>query len=162
MTTELSYTAQATAREGPRPSVGIEGADLDLELNTPEPLGGAGGPGTNAEQLLAAGYAACLLSALRLAALARGVEIGDAEVRCTLDLRGRDGRFEASARLQVDIPSLPGDVAQALLDAACAAWPYAPERGDVRPQAELARGSGSAGGDDVAARQEAADGAGYA
>ncbi|MET0503981.1 MAG: Ohr family peroxiredoxin, partial [Luteibacter sp.] len=41
---------------------------LDVKLDTPRELGGAGGPGTNPEQLFAAGYSACFLSALKFVA----------------------------------------------------------------------------------------------
>ncbi|HEX2559402.1 MAG TPA: OsmC family protein [Phenylobacterium sp.] len=159
----MTYTAIATARDGASPSVAVEGADLDLALSTPPELGGRGGAGANAEQLLAAGYASCLLSALRLAALQRQLDVSGAEVRCVLDLVGRGAAFEASARLEADIPSLPEATARELLEAACAAWPYAADRGVKIPNVELA-GAGEARGatPDVAARQEATDGGGYA
>src|SRR2546428_4259454 len=55
----ILYTAEATVeggREGhPRTSDGR----LDVDLDVPSEMGGPGGPGTNREQLFAAGYAAC-------------------------------------------------------------------------------------------------------
>lgn len=161
MTQEMTYSAKATARNGGSPRVEVAAADLDLPLTTPKELGGPGGEGANAEQLLAAGYASCLLSALRLAALQRNLDVGGAEVRCELRLFSREGVFDASAHLEADIPSLPRDVARDLLQAACSAWPYAAERGGKLPQVELAPNGGSAP-PDTAARQEAADGGGYA
>lgn len=159
----MSYTAIATARDGGSPSVGVEGADLDVALNTPQELGGRGGAGANAEQLLAAGYASCLLSALRLAALQRNLDVAGAEVRCELKLVGREGAFEASAQLEAHIPSLSEAAARDLLAAACAAWPYAADRGGKIPEVQLAGPRGeAAGAPDRAAPQEAADRRGYA
>src|SRR5690606_31527959 len=62
------YRAQARAtggRDGRASSV--DGA-LDLALVTPKALGGAGGAGTNPEQLFAAGYSACFIGAMKVVA----------------------------------------------------------------------------------------------
>jgi Ohr subfamily peroxiredoxin len=65
---KVLYRAQATStggREGTsRSSDGI----LDVKLTTPKELGGNGLPGTNPEQLFAAGYSACFLGALKFVA----------------------------------------------------------------------------------------------
>ena len=65
---KVLYTAHATStggREGvSRSSDGV----LDLRLSTPKELGGAGGPGTNPEQLFAAGYSACFIGAMKVVA----------------------------------------------------------------------------------------------
>ena len=42
--------------------------ELHLDVRTPKEMGGAGGEGTNPEQLFAAGYAACFDSALNMVA----------------------------------------------------------------------------------------------
>ena len=61
------YTAEATAY-GQRTGTVISSDDrLDLQLSRPSEMGGDGGPGTNPEQLFAAGYAACFHSAMRFA-----------------------------------------------------------------------------------------------
>src|SRR3546814_18569804 len=41
---------------------------LDVKLTTPRELGGAGGDGSNPEQLFAAGYSACFIGALKYVA----------------------------------------------------------------------------------------------
>src|SRR5688500_1029703 len=53
--------------------------ELELHLRLPKELGGDGG-GTNPEQLLAAGYAACFHGALSLLAARRGLDIPDATI----------------------------------------------------------------------------------
>jgi Ohr subfamily peroxiredoxin len=61
-------TAAATAKTGREGRVQSDDGVIDLELSIPEGLGGKGGPGTNPEQLFAAGYAACFGSAVRAVA----------------------------------------------------------------------------------------------
>ena len=62
------YTAHATATGGRDGRAVSDNQALDVALSTPKELGGAGGAGTNPEQLFAAGYSACFLSALKLVA----------------------------------------------------------------------------------------------
>src|SRR3984957_2647975 len=54
---------------------------LDLDLSVPPELDGPGGPGTNPEQLFAAGYAACFHSALRGLARQAGVDAAQTRTR---------------------------------------------------------------------------------
>ncbi|MCX5519212.1 organic hydroperoxide resistance protein [Kaistia defluvii] len=65
----ILYAASATTTGGGRDgrSTSSDGR-LDLQLSVPKVLGGNDGPGTNPEQLFAAGYSACFLSALRFVA----------------------------------------------------------------------------------------------
>ncbi|MCZ7153679.1 Ohr family peroxiredoxin, partial [Salmonella enterica] len=65
---KVLYRAQAQATGGrDGRAVSSDGA-LEVKLSTPRELGGAGGPGTNPEQLFAAGYSACFLGALKFVA----------------------------------------------------------------------------------------------
>src|SRR5690606_7239523 len=69
------YTAHATATGGREGHARSSDGVLDIKLSTPRELGGAGGNGTNPEQLFAAGYSACFLGALRFVAGKEGVAI---------------------------------------------------------------------------------------
>ncbi|MDR6955095.1 Ohr subfamily peroxiredoxin [Ancylobacter sp. 3268] len=120
--TKLLYTAKvhtAGGREGgtSRSSDG----NLDIRISPP----GSHGTGTNPEQLFAAGWSAYFDSAIGIAArkgkvvLPSGFTI-DAEV----DLSLMDGAYTLSARLNVNLPGLPRDVAQALVDEAHTLCPY--------------------------------------
>ncbi|HBC49899.1 MAG TPA: organic hydroperoxide resistance protein, partial [Stenotrophomonas maltophilia] len=60
---KVLYTAQATSTGGREGRSVSSDNVLDIQLSTPRELGGAGGPGTNPEQLFAAGYSACFLGA---------------------------------------------------------------------------------------------------
>jgi lipoyl-dependent peroxiredoxin len=61
------YTAEARAYGAGTGAVVSSDDRLDLQLSRPSEMGGDGGPGTNPEQLFAAGYAACFHSAMRFA-----------------------------------------------------------------------------------------------
>jgi Ohr subfamily peroxiredoxin len=125
---DLRYRTVAVARDGAPPWVRSDDGALQAELSTPEALGGAGGAGTNAEQLLAAGYAACLLSAMRFEGLRHGLDAGGAEVRCRVELTGSEAGFSVDVALEATAPRLGSEDARRLLEAACAAWPYAEGR----------------------------------
>ena len=63
---KVLYRAHATATGGRDGRAVVEESKLDLKLSTPKELGGPGGAGTNPEQLFAAGYSACFISAISL------------------------------------------------------------------------------------------------
>ena len=65
---KVLYRAKATSTGGREGSSRSSDGVLDLKLSTPKELGGGGGPGTNPEQLFAAGYSACFLGALKFVA----------------------------------------------------------------------------------------------
>ena len=65
---KILYQATATATGGREGRATSSDSVLDIPLSTPRELGGAGGPGTNPEQLFAAGYSACFLGALKFVA----------------------------------------------------------------------------------------------
>ncbi len=94
---------------------------LDIRLSAP----GTMGPGTNPEQLFAAGWSACFEGAMAIAAqkqklsLPEGTAI-DAEV----DLCFVDGTYFLQARLNISLPGMDREVALALANAAHQTCPY--------------------------------------
>src|SRR3989454_12785933 len=60
----ILYTAEATVEGGREGHARTSDGRLDVDLDVPSEMGGAGGPGTNPEQLFAAGYAACFQSSM--------------------------------------------------------------------------------------------------
>ena len=119
------YTASATAtgdgRNGhTRSSDGI----IDQELATPVEMGGAGGA-TNPEQLFAAGYAACFLSALKMIASKEKAPIADAAVTADVGIGPNDaGGFGLTVALHVEMSGVDQPTAQKLADAAHQVCPY--------------------------------------
>lgn len=122
---KVLYTAEATATGGREGRAVSSDSVLDVQLSTPRELGGAGGPGTNPEQLFAAGYSACFLGALKLVA-------GKSKVALPADttITGRVGigpiptGFGIQAELRIRAPGIPREQLQALVDQAHIVCPY--------------------------------------
>jgi osmotically inducible protein OsmC len=94
---------------------------LDVKLTPP----GAKGDGTNPEQLFAAGWSSCFLSAIKLEAAATKVRLPeDAAVDAEVDLGATDGEYFLQARLNVSLPGVEHDAAQSLVDGAHRRCPY--------------------------------------
>jgi osmotically inducible protein OsmC len=94
---------------------------LDITLSTP----GTERPGTNPEQLFAAGWSACFEGAIGLAARKMKIAVpADLAIDAEVDLCLNDGAYFLQARLNVSLPGLDRDVAQALTDAAHQTCPY--------------------------------------
>ena len=94
---------------------------LDIKLSSP----GTAGTGTNPEQLFAAGWSACFIGAMGLAAARMKVKLpADTAVDAEVDLGATDGAYFLQARLNVSLPGVEHEVARALVDAAHQTCPY--------------------------------------
>ncbi|MGA8495509.1 MAG: organic hydroperoxide resistance protein [Xanthobacteraceae bacterium] len=94
---------------------------LDVRLSTP----GSARIGTNPEQLFAAGWSACFASAIALAARNRKIALpADVAIDAEVDLNLVDGGYCLRTRLNVSLPGVEHDVAQALVDEAHRICPY--------------------------------------
>jgi osmotically inducible protein OsmC len=62
--TKILYSTRATATGGRDGTARTDDGTFEVALATPKELGG-NGQGNNPEQLFAAGYAACFLSAMK-------------------------------------------------------------------------------------------------
>ncbi|MFJ6652633.1 organic hydroperoxide resistance protein [Microbacterium sp. NPDC091313] len=119
------YTAEALATGGGRNGhVATKDRIIDTDVRVPKEMGGAGGA-PNPEAFFAAGYAACFHSALQSVARAQKVSIEDSSVgsRVHIGPNGQGG-FELAVDLEVVLPGLDHDQAQALADAAHQVCPY--------------------------------------
>ena len=94
---------------------------LDIALSTP----GAAGNGTNPEQLFAAGWSACFIGALGIAAAKRKLQlpVGTA-VDTEVDLGATAGAYFLQACLNVSLPGLDSALGQELIEEAHATCPY--------------------------------------
>jgi lipoyl-dependent peroxiredoxin len=98
---------------------------LDVQLTRPRELGGPGGTGTNPEQLFAAGYSACFLSAMKFVARRDKIAIpADASVESTIGIGAIPNGFGIEAELRVSLPGLPRSEAEALVEKAHIVCPY--------------------------------------
>jgi len=118
---KVLYTGKTHTTGGRNGASKSSDGRLDLQLSTP----GAPGNGTNPEQLFAAGWSACFLGALGIAAAQRKMKLpADAALDTEVDLGTTDGAFFLQARLNVSLPGLDRDLAQELVEAAHATCPY--------------------------------------
>ncbi len=133
---QVIYTGKTHTTSGGRNgSARSSDGRLDIALSTP-----GTGAGTNPEQLFAAGWSACFIGAIGLAAAAAKVTLPpDLAVEAEVDLGKTGAAYFLGARLKVSIPGLSRDVAQALVDAAHQTCPYSKAtRGNIDVAIQLA------------------------
>ncbi len=108
---------------------------LDVRLTTP----GAKGDGTNPEQLFAAGWSSCFLSAIKIEAAKSKIRLPeDAAVDAEIDLGTTDGEYFLQARLNVNLPGIDRQTAQNLVDGAHRRCPYSKAvRGNINVMTNL-------------------------
>lgn len=122
---KVLYTAEATATGGREGRALSSDRVLDVQLSTPRELGGAGGPGTNPEQLFAAGYSACFLGALKfVAGKSKVVLPADTTITGRVGIGQIPTGFGIQAELRIRAPGLPREQLQALVDQAHIVCPY--------------------------------------
>lgn len=122
---KVLYTAQATATGGREGRAVSSDGVLDLQLSTPRELGGAGGAGTNPEQLFAAGYSACFLGALKFVAGQNKVALpADTQITGRVGIGAIPTGFGIEVELTIAVPGLPREQVEALVARAHIVCPY--------------------------------------
>ena len=119
---KVLYTAKAHTTGG-REGGASRTSDgrLDVKLSVP----GTPGTGTNPEQLFAVGWSACFLSAIKIVAARMKVKLpADLAIDPEVDLGTNGGGYLLQARLNVSLPGIEREVAQALVDSAHKECPY--------------------------------------
>jgi len=126
---KVSYTAKQHTTGG-RDGGSSRSSDgrLDVKLSLP-----GTGTGTNPEQLFAAGWSACFIGAMKIAAAQKKIKMpADVAVDAEIDLCSADDAYFLQARLNISLPGLEREVAQALADAAHRTCPYSKStRGNI-------------------------------
>ncbi len=130
---KILYTAHATATGGRDGRAVSSDQALSVSLTTPKELGGAGGAGTNPEQLFAAGYSACFIGALKFVAGKNKVPFpADASITGNVGIGPIPTGFALAVQLDISLPGLPRETAQKLVDQAHQVCPYSnATRGNV-------------------------------
>ncbi|TXM68619.1 organic hydroperoxide resistance protein [Methylobacterium sp. WL103] len=130
------YTAHAHATGGREGSAATDDSRLGVGLSTPKELGGNGGPGSNPEQLFAAGYAACFLGAIKFVAAQDKVKVPeDARVDAEVGIGKReDGTgFGLTVSLKASLPGIDPATAADLVKRADVVCPYShATRGNIQ------------------------------
>src|SRR5258706_12626523 len=110
MSEQTLFTGKTHNVSGRNGSARSSDGSLDLSLTQPHPA---------AENLFGAAWSACFMGAIELAAAQRKVKLPAApEVDAEITLNAADGAFFLRARLDVSVPGVERDVAQALDEAA--------------------------------------------
>jgi len=119
---KVLYTGKVHITSGGRDgSAHSDDGRLDIALSSP----GSKGHGTNPEQLLAAGWSACFIGAIGLAAGKQKIRLPeDLSVDAEVDLGTAGIEYFLQARLHVHIPGIDREVAQSLVDSAHRTCPY--------------------------------------
>ncbi len=121
------YTAEATVKGEGRSGGSGRTSDgrVSHDFSMPKELGGPGGDGTNPEQLVALGYAACFESALHFVARRRKVELTNPEVTVKVHMgRGEGGGFAFEFEIDAFLPNLSQADADSLTAEAHTVCPY--------------------------------------
>ena len=117
----MQYTAKTHTTGGRAGASRSDDGRLDIKLSIP----GTSGTGTNPEQLFAAGWSACFEGAMGLAARKMKITLpAETAIDAEVDLCNTDGAYFLQARLNVNLPGLDREVAQAIVDAAHQTCPY--------------------------------------
>ena len=122
------YTAEATAEGARTGTVVSSDGRLEVKLSRPRAMGGDDGPGTNPEQLFAAGYAACFHSAMRFAVPALGLQpdaLEGSHVTAQVHfLKEEPHGFGLAVELVGHLPKLDREQAQAVMEKTHTICPY--------------------------------------
>jgi len=132
---KVLYTAKTHTTGGREGASRSFDGRLDVKLSRP----GAAGTGTNPEQLFAAGWSACFLSAMQVVAGRMKIALpADAAVDAEVDLGPVGDAYGVAARLDVSLPGLEHDVAERLIEATHLVCPYSrATRGNIEVATRL-------------------------
>ena len=122
---KVIYTAHATSTGGREGTTESSDGALKATLSTPKELGGAGGPGTNPEQLFAAGYSACFIGAMKAVAGKMKLTVpADISIAADVGIGPIPTGFSIQVALNITIPGMERASAEALVAAAHQVCPY--------------------------------------
>jgi lipoyl-dependent peroxiredoxin len=129
------YTAKVHTTGGRDGAARSSDGRLDIKLSSPGPASA----GTNPEQLFAAGWSACFLSAMAVAASKKKVALPpDRSIDAEVDLTTEGGAFFLRARLNINLPGVDREDAQAIVDAAHQTCSYSQAtRGNIEVEVNL-------------------------
>jgi lipoyl-dependent peroxiredoxin len=132
---KVIYTGKTHTTGGREGYAKSDDGRLDTKLSPP----GSQAAGTNPEQLFAAGWSACFIGAMGRAAKELNVTVpADVAVDAEVDLCSGEGGFFLQARLNVSLPGLPRDKAEAVIEAANQICPYSKlSRGNINATVSL-------------------------
>lgn len=121
METKVLYTGKTHTTGGRDGASQSSDDQLNIKLSSP----GTSRPGTNPEQLFAAGWSACFIGAMGIAASKLGIKVpAETAVDAEVDLCLTDGEYFLQARVNVSLPGIAYETARELTAAAHKTCPY--------------------------------------
>jgi Ohr subfamily peroxiredoxin len=132
---KVYYTAHTHTTGGREGASKSSDGNLDVKLSMP----GSNKPGTNPEQLFAAGWSACFEGAMAIAAQKLKVRLpGNLFIDAEMDLLADDGNFSLAARMNISLPGVDREVALQVIEIAHNICPYSKAiKGNVPVQFNL-------------------------
>lgn len=122
---KVLYTAHATSTGGRTGTAKSDDGALSVTLSTPRELGGAGGAGTNPEQLFAAGYSACFIGAMKAVAAGQKIKLpDDVSISASVGIGPITGGFGIQVAMTITVPGMDRAATEALVAAAHQVCPY--------------------------------------
>ncbi|ACT13972.1 MULTISPECIES: organic hydroperoxide resistance protein [Pectobacterium] len=122
---KVLYVAHAQATGGRDGRAVSSDNAVDIKLTTPRELGGAGGEGTNPEQLFAAGYSACFLGAMKFVGAREKIAVpANTTVNGSVGIGAIPTGFGIEVELKISLPGLDRAVAEDLVQKAHIVCPY--------------------------------------
>lgn len=122
---KVLYTTQATSTGGRTGTSRTADGALSVTLTTPRELGGAGGAGTNPEQLFAAGYSACFIGALKAVGAMKKIKVpDDVSITAEVGIGPIPNGYGIQVAMAITIPGFERAAAEELVAAAHQVCPY--------------------------------------
>jgi osmotically inducible protein OsmC len=122
------YTAHATSTGGRTGTTESSDGAIKLALVTPKELGGAGGAGTNPEQLFASGYSACFIGAMKAVAARQKIALpAEVSIKSSVaigPMTGKEGAFGIAVAMEISVPGMDRAAAEKLVATAHEVCPY--------------------------------------
>ena len=122
------YTAHATSTGGRTGTTESSDGAIKLALVTPKELGGAGGAGTNPEQLFAAGYSACFIGAMKAVSARQKLALSsEVSIKSSVSIgpmTGKEGAFGIAVAMAISVPGMDKAAAEKLVSTAHEVCPY--------------------------------------
>ncbi|RZA16502.1 MAG: organic hydroperoxide resistance protein [Proteobacteria bacterium] len=122
---KVVYTAKAKSTGGREGTSQTDDGRLKVTLSTPKVMGGTDGPGTNPEQLFAAGYSACFIGAMKVAAMQSKTKLpDDVSVDAQVEFGPVGSAYGLAVALHVNMPNVEPALAQTIVNKAHEMCPY--------------------------------------
>lgn len=132
---QVLYTAVTHTTGGRTGESRSSDGKLDIILSSP----GSTGPGTNPEQLFAAGWSACFIGAMGKAAANLNLKLpADHSVNAEIDLQSGELGYSLGARLNISLPGLDPQTAKSIIEEASLICPYSKAiKGNIKTEYNL-------------------------